>query len=146
MADGDGGTSREHPCNHCNGSGVVWISDIPINMLPSGNFGKTGAEKKHKCSWCGGKGIIRKGDMMYKVTQEQWESINTNQCVIDPACCEVFFPKIGEYYQAVCLYNGIVDKICPNNIDSLCNTKLSERPINHYHEWDGKNAWKCPCG
>ena len=59
---------------------------------------------------------------------------------------DVFFPKIGDYYQAICLYNGIIDTKCPNNENSLCMTKLTELPRNHYHPWDGRNAWKCPCG
>lgn len=63
---------------------------------------------------------------------------------------DVFFPEYYHngiiYYTAVCLYNGIVDKKCPNNQYSLCGTALQERPRNHYHPWDGRNAWKCPCG
>jgi len=59
---------------------------------------------------------------------------------------DVFFPEINGYYQAVCLYNGYLDMKCPNNKDSLCLTKLTARPREFYHEWDGKNAWKCPCG
>lgn len=59
---------------------------------------------------------------------------------------DVFFPKIGNYYRAICLYNGIVAPKCPNNIDSLCSTEFEIRPRELYHEWDGKNAWKCLCG
>lgn len=59
---------------------------------------------------------------------------------------DVFFPKIGNYYQAVCLYNGVIDDKCFNNNLSLCQTKLHELSRSQYHEWDGKNAWKCPCG
>lgn len=59
---------------------------------------------------------------------------------------DVFFPKIEGYYQAICLYNGIIDIKCPNNQDSLCKTKLEERPRKFYHDWDGRNVWKCLCG
>ncbi len=83
-------------------------------------------------------------------TLEKGEKQPCPNCYCQDYCGEetldVFFPKIGEYYQAICLYNGVVDKICPNNKDSLCSTKLQEKPTNHYHLWDGKNAWKCPCG
>ena len=59
---------------------------------------------------------------------------------------DVFFPKINYTYQAICLYNGVVDELCPNNKNSLCKTKNASRPRYAYHRWDGKNAWKCLCG
>jgi len=59
---------------------------------------------------------------------------------------DVFFPLIDGFYQAVCLYNGVIDKQCPNNQNSICLTCLKERPRKFYHKWDGRNAWKCPCG
>jgi len=64
---------------------------------------------------------------------------------------DVFFPKLEGnmgmvYYRAICLYNGVIDEKCPNNVESLCSTLLTERPTHHYHEWDGRNAWKCLCG
>jgi len=59
---------------------------------------------------------------------------------------DVFFPKINFLYQAICLYNGVVAQLCPNNENSLCKTKHGSRPRNLYHKWDGKNAWKCVCG
>jgi hypothetical protein len=59
---------------------------------------------------------------------------------------DVLFPKINDYYHAICLYNGLNFKKCPNNINSICQTGLLELPRNLYHKWDGKNGWKCPCG
>ncbi len=59
---------------------------------------------------------------------------------------DTFFPKIDGFYRPICLYNGIVADKCPNNEDSLCKTKLLDYPRELYHEWDGKNAWKCNCG
>lgn len=59
---------------------------------------------------------------------------------------DVFFPKIGKYYQAICLYNGVIGDLCPNNDNSLCTTKLTKKPRDLYHKWDGKNVWKCLCG
>lgn len=59
---------------------------------------------------------------------------------------DVFFPLIKGRYRAACLYNGVVAPKCPNNDHSLCRTELLERPRSLYHDWDGKNAWKCPCG
>ena len=104
-------------CPECDGEGKVF-PNIPASMMPGIN-----CDYRDTCKKCGGSGILNEKD------QE-----------------DVFFPKIGEYYQAVCLYNGVVDKKCPNNIDSLCSTRLHKRPKNFYHEWDGRNAWKCPCG
>lgn len=59
---------------------------------------------------------------------------------------DIFFPKINGMYHAICLYNGEVAPKCPNNQDSICMTGHPERPRNLYHDWDGKNAWKCNCG
>jgi hypothetical protein len=60
---------------------------------------------------------------------------------------DVFFPFMEDgTCRAICLYNGVVADKCPNNIDSLCSTKLFERPRSFYHAFDGKNAWKCNCG
>ncbi len=59
---------------------------------------------------------------------------------------DVYFPKINEYYRAVCLYNGDKAGKCPNNQNSLCSAKYKERPRELYHQWDGKNAIKCLCG
>ena len=59
---------------------------------------------------------------------------------------DVFFPEVEGYYRAVCLYNGVVDKECPNNHNSLCSTKYIIRPESMYHPWDGRNAIKCLCG
>jgi hypothetical protein len=59
---------------------------------------------------------------------------------------DVFFPKIGDFYRAICLYNGAVAELCPNNENSLCKTLHPARPRDLYHPWDGKNAWKCNCG
>ena len=65
---------------------------------------------------------------------------------VDPLTLDVFFPMGYEgYYHAICLYNGVVDDLCPNNHNSLCRTSLHERPRELYHDWDGRNAWKCPC-
>jgi len=60
---------------------------------------------------------------------------------------DVFFPKLPDgFYHAVCLNNGFIGPKCPNNIDSICTMACPERPRDFYHAWDGKNAWKCPCG
>ena len=48
--------------------------------------------------------------------------------------------------RAICLYNGLVAPLCPNNDDSLCREELLDYPRGFYHDFDGKNAWKCPCG
>ena len=59
---------------------------------------------------------------------------------------DIFFPFIEGYYRAICLNNGFIGIRCSNNCDSLCCMKLLVRPRESYHPWDGKNAWKCPCG
>jgi hypothetical protein len=60
---------------------------------------------------------------------------------------DVFFPQLSDgTYRAVCLNNGFIGERCRNNLDSLCVMILLERPRDFYHYWDGKNAWKCPCG
>ncbi|MFW6173325.1 MAG: hypothetical protein ACOC5T_06225 [Elusimicrobiota bacterium] len=59
---------------------------------------------------------------------------------------DVYFPKIGEYYRAICLYNGDKADKCPNNKNSLCVVRYKERPRELYHKFDGKNAIKCLCG
>ena len=140
-------------CGHCKGTGKQYRCDIPLGMMPGGNFGHTSGEKEEDCTWCQGKGYLVEGDVFYNAvvavkreSKEDWQRRNEGTPVIDPSVCDRYFPKIGEYYQAICLYNGIIDKLCPNNEDCLCRTKLLERPVNHYHEWDGRNAWKCPCG
>lgn len=59
---------------------------------------------------------------------------------------DIFFPKIDGFYRPICLYNGRVAERCPCNDNGLCMTKLLDYPRNFYHEFDGKNAWKCQCG
>ncbi len=59
---------------------------------------------------------------------------------------DIFFPKVGKYYRAMCLYNGVIAPECPNNESNLCNTNYTEKPRHLYHRWDSKNAIKCLCG
>lgn len=73
-------------------------------------------------------------------------AIGSNYIVVKKEIFDIFFPKIGDYYRAVCLNNGVIAPKCKNNIDSLCIMECIERPRDFYHVWDGKNCWKCPCG
>lgn len=63
---------------------------------------------------------------------------------IDPR--DIFFTRINGFIRPICLYDGQIASRCPNNDDGLCSTKLLDYPRESYHDWDGKNCWKCPCG
>lgn len=73
-------------------------------------------------------------------------SPNEDFVMVEKKTLDIFFPKVGEYFRAVCLNNGMIGPRCPNNDNSLCCIQCFERPRLFYHAWDGKNAWKCPCG
>jgi hypothetical protein len=60
---------------------------------------------------------------------------------------DLFFHRMENgHLRAICLYNGVVAPKCPNNNDSMCRTELFDYPRSKYHEFDGKNVWKCDCG
>lgn len=60
---------------------------------------------------------------------------------------DVFFHRmVNGRLRAICLYNGVVAKKCPNNEDSICKTELFDFPRGEYHDFDGKNVYKCNCG
>lgn len=79
-------------------------------------------------------------------TVKQDIDIDSDVVVTPKEYLDIFFPKIDIYYRAICLNNGFIGPLCRNNKDSLCCIELLERPRDFYHAWDGKNAWKCPCG
>jgi hypothetical protein len=60
---------------------------------------------------------------------------------------DVMFHKMEDgTLRAICLYNGLQFEKCSCNQDSLCMTRLFDYPRMFYHDFDGKNVWKCPCG
>ena len=73
-------------------------------------------------------------------------NMSKDSVIVEKETLDTFFPKIGDFFQAICLNNGVIGALCPNNKDSLCGIKCTERPRFFYHVWDGKNAWRCPCG
>lgn len=81
-----------------------------------------------------------------------WETLNQDlqldddYIIVEKSRLDLYFPKIGEYYRAICLNNGDIGPRCPNNVNSICVIEHKERPRRYYHAWDGKNCYKCPCG
>lgn len=68
-------------------------------------------------------------------------------CTISKEILDKFFPETNpEIFQAICLNNGVIGAKCPNNNNGLCIIRHTKRPRDFYHPWDGKNAYKCPCG
>lgn len=82
----------------------------------------------------------------YTTQRNQELNIGSDKIVLLKSSLLVFFPKIGRYYQAICLNNGFIGPRCPNNLNSICQIQHVEIPWDYLHEWDGKNVYKCPCG
>ena len=63
---------------------------------------------------------------------------------VNKIALDIFFPEFVDgdrkYYRAVCLNNGFIRPLCPNNDHSLCVMECPERPRDFYHPWDGKNV------
>jgi hypothetical protein len=74
-------------------------------------------------------------------------SIGSDDVLCPKEYLDVFFPEMPDgTFRALCLNNGFTGTLCKNNNHSLCCMVLFDRPRDFYHYWDGKNAWKCPCG
>lgn len=83
-------------------------------------------------------------------TVKQDLQLDKDYVLVEKSVLDVFFPNLGTEdvpdYHAVCLNNGVIGPLCPNNKNSICVMGNIERPRAFYHAWDGKNCWKCPCG
>ena len=56
-----------YDCPFCNGKGWDWYlpDDIPLSMMPTGNYARSGLEVKSKCIHCNGTGKIKKDNPWY---------------------------------------------------------------------------------
>jgi hypothetical protein len=71
--------------------------------------------------------------------------ISKNIDIIDDR--DKYFRKLEDnLYHAICFYDGITDVECPNNKNGFCSMGCIDYPRAFYHDFDGRNAWKCPCG